>query len=757
MSSAEPLLLNTTIRVTAVRSRTRKGCIAFGHRVDLETYINDRASAVVLRVPAEVHDSAEISIGGIFDVYGEASVVVRTHGNFAISETTLDVQDLRLVKPSGAQVVGWLADNAQGVGEVKATRMWDALGNALYVALDNADHESIKPYIPSEGVRVRMFSRWAEDGDGRTLRFVQEKGIPLDLARKAIKFHRANTVAALTADPYRLLSFCGSWACVDEIARKRFGLTLDDARRLAAALEESLYRALEHGHTCSSLGDIQSAARTLLKPASAPMELLTKALENGARAGQFLCRTSNAGEVVLYSPGTWLMERRCAEFVRALVGGEHLQALLFAVDVDDVIDEFEGSEAERLKLPQFALNEAQRAAVHTAFNHRLSIITGGAGVGKTTVLKALYKALDHTGRPRFQMALSGRAAARMAEATGEDAYTIAGFLKRVGDKDLGSMPILVIDEASMLDLVTFYRLVEKLPDGCQLILVGDPYQLPPIGAGLVFHVLCDIALVPKVELVEVKRQARDSGIPQAALAIRQGGMPAFGSCESSDVVFLQCSDSEIESNVLRLYEQDPLNTRILGATKSCPYAGVATINRVAHGRYANHALPLVAENPETGEVEATGFCVGDRVMYTRNDWERNLQNGSLGELLDVYPEPRKVNLGTDDTPDIQEAIGQATFEGALHYLLASDVESMEYAFAITVHKSQGSQFPRVIVPIRRSKMLDRTLVYTALTRAQVQVVFVGSAEAVREAVLAPPKAFSRRVGLRYMLEGRVGF
>ncbi|MBK1710969.1 helicase HerA-like domain-containing protein, partial [Marichromatium gracile] len=178
-----------------------------------------------------------------------------------------------------------------------------------------------------------------------------------------------------------------------------------------------------------------------------------------------------------------------------------MQPQLFKVDVSDVISRFEEKERAHLGLPAFGLNQAQRDAVATSFSNRFSVITGGAGVGKTTVLKALYKALDTTGRPRFQMALSGRATARMIEATGEEARTIAGFLRKVGDKEMGLAPIIVIDEASMLDLVTFYRLVQKLPSESQIILVGDPYQLPPIGAGLILHVLCDMAAVPITELV----------------------------------------------------------------------------------------------------------------------------------------------------------------------------------------------------------------------------------------------------------------
>lgn len=167
---------------------------------------------------------------------------------------------------------------------------------------------------------------------------------------------------------------------------------------------------------------------------------------------------------------------------------------------------------------------------------------------------------------------------------------------------MGPAPIIVIDEASMLDLVTFYRLVQKLPPEFQVILVGDPYQLPPIGAGLILHVLCRLAGVPKTELVEVKRQAKESSIPVAARLIREGARPSFSTNEHDDVVFLPYPDDQILATVIRLYEQDPGNTQILSATKSCAFAGMDAINRVFHAKYADHRHPLLAENPETGEI-----------------------------------------------------------------------------------------------------------------------------------------------------------
>lgn len=750
MNAQAPVLLSLTVRITSMRSRTKKGCVAFGHRVDIERGINDRAKPVVVRVPHSLVRVSDITIGGIYELYGEVSHIRREHGSFAIVETTVDAQDLLLIRPSGSQVIQWLSDNIKGIREVKATKLWDALGERLYQVLDDADHEAIDALIPTFGIREGMFQRWAEDGDAKTLKFVQERRIPLELARKAIRFHGKNTISALTSDPYRLLSFSGDWAEVDEIATERFGVSLDDDRRLAAALEESLYRASANGHTCTTVGVLQNSFASLIVPHQATSKSLARALLRGTESGQFVCRKDD-GEIVLHAPGTWLMERTCAEFVRTLLTTPEAQARLFEIDVDSELQRFEADERVSIGDGEFKLNSAQRMAVRVSYTNRVSIITGGAGVGKTTVLKALYKILDLTGRPRFQMALSGRATARMTEATGSEASTIAGFLLHVSDREMGPAPIIVVDEASMVDLLTFYRLVQKLPEQAQLILVGDPYQLPPIGAGLILHALCAMDRVPRTELIEVKRQAKGSVIPVVAKAIRDGAFPEFSSNETDGAVFLDCPDDQILPTVLRLYAQDRPGTQILCATKSCRFAGMDAINRLAHHQYAQHDQQLLLENPETGMVEQTGLCVDDLVVYTANDWGRNLQNGSLGLITEVFPELREVNVSTEAEPSMRLALGRATFEGVAHYILKSDVDALDYAFAITVHKAQGSQFRRVIVPVRKSRILDRTFVYTAATRAQVQVIFVGDVEAVRGAICRPPIAFSRRTALRSLL------
>lgn len=757
MNAKTPNLESAVIRITRVRARGKQFCILFGHRVDLCGGRNDRSQTIVAKVPAQIADPKTPQTGEIWEIYGETSRVEReiTGSSIRIWDIQIEAQHAELMRPSGSQLVQWLADNIDGIGNVKAQRLYDQLGDGLYEALDGENHEAIAPAIPSETIRQGLFAKWLESGDAQTLRFVQKQCIPLPLARKVIKFHGKNTVAKLQEDPYRLLSFTGSWALVDQLAREHFDVDVDDTRRLTAALEAALYKGLEQGHTCQTLDDLWGTVRRQIAPHKHPKHAFGKALLAGQNAGQFMLSGPDDNPM-LHATGTWLQEKSVSLFIRKLINETASQPLLFTVDIDEVLDDFERGEQAALGIPDFKLNEAQRQAVETSFNNRFSIITGGAGVGKTTVLKAVYRLLDHLGRPRYQMALSGRAAARMAEATHENATTIAGFLKSYKRSGRKEAPVVVIDEASMLDLHTFYSLSRKLPLETHLILVGDPYQLPPIGAGLILHLLCQLPQIPSTELTVVKRQAADSAIPAAALSVRNGEWPDLPQDTTADVSFIPCTDREILSKIMSLYDAERDRTQVLGAVKSNGFCCTKDINHACHTKYVPTAKQLHIENSDTGDLESTQFAEGDLLLYTANDWDRGLQNGSLGQLLTVFDQPTDITITvTGDDGQVShkalKAVAIAEFDGTRQYLTAGDIDYLDHAYAITVHKAQGSQFERVIVPIRKSRVLDRTFVYTAITRAQKQVILVGNEAAAGAAVQAPPKAFERKVGLVHLL------
>jgi len=744
-------MITTDIFVSNIRYRDEKRCVCFCHPVSTDAKQIDRTKGFAATFRAQIVHPQSFEGGQVWRVSGKTETrerTVRTAAGKPIRETHMPIQSATLIIASGMQIQAWLERNIKGVGPVLAGKLHREYPNDLLDILDNADDEKLAKIITNPETREAIFEEWQKNGDAETLRFVQEKQIPLHLAQKAIKYHKKNTLIKLKEDPYRLLSFSGSWKEVDAIARDKFSIAVNDIRRLAAALEEALYSCMDNGHTCLPFETAYNETKKLLKPHKEPEAAFEAAIEHGKKNGQFI---SFGDEEKWFAPlGTYLMEKQTAIFIKRLLSEQPHQQELFELSPESILSEFEQSESIRLGIDDFALNDAQKDAVITSFNSRFSIITGGAGVGKTTVLKALYKLLDHQNDVRFQMALSGRATARMIEATLEQGTTIAGFLRTVSNAEMTQTPIIVIDESSMLDLVTFYRLIRKLPEDCKVILVGDPFQLPPIGAGLIFHLLCNIESIPKRELTVVKRQASDSAIPICAQQIRDGIWPTFDKTQP-DVQFIHAADNQILEKTLALYNESPQNTQILCATRPCRFAGIEVINRALHIQYAGSRKPLLAKNEETGGMERSGFCEGDLLLFTDNDWQRDLQNGCLGQLTKVYDTPQNVMMGDGENQYMATAIGEAIFEGKHQYILPSDVDSLQLSYAITVHKSQGSQFERVIIPIRGSRVLDRTFVYTALTRGQKQVTFVGNESATKRATEALPFAFNRKTALENML------
>jgi exodeoxyribonuclease V alpha subunit len=372
---------------------------------------------------------------------------------------------------------------------------------------------------------------------------------------------------------------------------------------------------------------------------------------------------------------------------------------------------------------QIVLNERQRAAVHLAVTAPVACITGGAGVGKTTALGAVCALADAMGASFYLLALSGRAARRIQEASGRPARTIASWIHAVdaGVIPLNTEPIVVVDESSMLDLPTTYRLLRRLQPGCRLLLLGDPGQLPPIGFGLVFHAMVRQTAIPQVELTEIMRQADATGIPRVAVDIREGRIPSLGAYHGlgSGVSFIECAGEEIVDVVM-----DVVNDlggvdacRIVGAVKNGP-AGVRTINQ------AFHALLT------PGKPRLRGYAAGEPVIWLRNNADIGLLNGSLGVVVRADTE-----LVVDWDSEGERVIDP------------SRLEDITLAYAITTHKAQGSQFPRVVIPVYHSKLLDRTLLYTALTRARLQVVLVGDRRAYKSAIQNPSNPSLRETSI----------
>lgn len=373
---------------------------------------------------------------------------------------------------------------------------------------------------------------------------------------------------------------------------------------------------------------------------------------------------------------------------------------------------------------EHALRRAQRLSGRRIdpgmVDRAVLVLAGYAGSGKTTVLKGICDTQEAIGKAPLIITLSGRAAQRASEATGRRAITVARFLIEVEKSSgpLGSDRVLIADEASMLGLVELWRILRRLGEA-SLVLCGDPAQLPPVSPGVVFHHLAADPDTRKVVLDRVHRQNESSGIPSLAEGVRNGfigDLPRFPGAKPG-VSFHPCGRDDFCDEIMRIGKElsdsgnDRSSVQIIAPTNR----EIGQINAYFHDRILKKRPRLWPETRHMAE--------GEPVIWTQNDPKRGLTNGALGRIIKIDG----------------EAIN-AEFDGTEHELQQQDGQYLQLAWAISVHKAQGSQWSRVIIPVFQSMIVDRSLIYTALTRAQEQVILVGSLSAARRAVERRPKA-----------------
>lgn len=618
--------------------------------------------------------------------------------------------------PKGRLIVNYLASNPDfaGVGEGKAKALYEAFGENLASVLDAGDAEALWTVV-TPSLADRLVEIWAEKrAEGAVVAFLDKYGFDVRLANKLRRVWGSQVIEMLGLNPYYMLAFA-SWRVTDSAAGK-LGVLQDDERRLVGAVEAALYERLQNAHTLTSASKLTERVSKLLtadsntSSAAINLALLESAIVGNAAQG--------------YQPvGAAALESRIAERVRAMVAGEMPKQFTLFNSVAGA-DWLAGAISENEVAQGFELNAQQREAILLAATEQFSVLTGGAGVGKTTVLRVIIDIAKRLNLKVLQMALAGRAAKRLSEATGHEAMTIARFLHQAKEGLLEVTPdtLVIVDEASMLDLPTAFRLLRFLPEGARLLLVGDPAQLPPIGFGLVFHRLVQSPPVPQVELTEVHRQAAETGIPGIAASIRSHEVPDLEAYRGRrpGVSFIECSAEEMQEQLHALASDwTGEDFQILGAIKDGP-TGIEAINFQFHQGYDTECL---------GDYQ---FRAGEPVIHLVNDYDRGLMNGTLGRIASVTNE---------GAPGLH-----IDFEGADHFIPVAEVpERLALAHAISVHKAQGSQFRRVAVVVTKSRILDHALIYTALTRGIEQVVFLGSWTAFEEAIRNPALAHQREV------------
>ncbi len=609
----------------------------------------------------------------------------------------------------------YLSAAIEGVGPELARRIVETFGlDSLQVLEGQQERLAEVPGI-GEKTREKIIAAWARDAAGRELE-VTLRGFGLGpvLCRRISEKFGADALSVVTRHPYRLVDIKGvGFRTADQIARAN-GVAKDDPSRVQAAVSFCLEEAEDEG--------------SCFLPESVLVERLVKLdVPEGAGRAE-LDRMAGFGRVVrhgapveeqraIYRPPTERLESKVARSLH-----DHLTDVppVRAVDV---------SRAE--VACKLELHPAQRAAVELSLASGTSIITGGPGTGKTTILKVLLAAGRQRNEKWLCAAPTGRAARRLSESSGQEAKTLHRLLEySMQDMDFtrnSAKPLeadgVLVDESSMLDLKLMGALLDALPPKCRLVLVGDVDQLPSVGAGQVLRDCIDSGVLPVARLTEVYRQANDSGIVRNAHRINHGVVPVSGEKDEEgevrDFFVLTREDATDAQNLLLQVIQ-----KRLPALGFDPKRDVQVLTPMHGGLLGTNALNerlQAALNPD-GAALVRGnrtYRVGDRVLQTRNDYDNDIFNGDVGVVCSV-----------------ESGALTADFDGREVTLVGDSIDAIELAYAISIHKSQGSEYPAVIVALHHSHfvMLRRNLLYTALTRARRFACVVASARALRTAV-----------------------
>ena len=691
--------------------------------VERVTYHNAENGFCVLRAKARGHrdvvtvvgHAATIAAGEWITASGEW-INDRTHGQ------QFKARFLRTSLPDSADgIEKYLASGMiRGVGPVYAKKLVRAFGDKVFDVIE-ATPDRLREVDGIGPVRAAsVLAAWAEQKAVREIMvFLHSHGVGTARAVRIFKTYGSDAIQVMTENPYRLARDIRGigFKTADAIAMK-LGIEKTATIRVRAGISYALTEAMDEGHCGLPTAELIPLAEKLL---TVPQQLIGTALDLELQEGTVVA--DRVGETpCVFLAGLHRAERNIAERLTRLANGTLPWPW---IDPDKALPWVE-------KHIGLALAESQIAAIRLALMSKVLVMTGGPGVGKTTIVKAILRILAAKGTEILLCAPTGRAAKRMTEATGFEAKTIhrllevdpkGGGFKRGDDNPL-DCDLLVVDETSMVDVMLMHALMKALPDRAALLIVGDIDQLPSVGPGQVLADVISSGAVPVVRLTEVFRQAAQSRIITSAHRINQGSIPDLGPPEAeSDFYFVQADDPE--TAVARIIEL--VKTRIPKRFGLDPIRDIQVLCPMNRGGVGARSLNIelqAALNPAGDrKVERFGwtFAPGDKVMQIENDYDKEVYNGDIGTIDDVDS-----NSG--------ELI--ASFDGRSVTYGFGELDMLVPAYAATIHKSQGSEYPAVVIPMltQHYAMLQRNLLYTGVTRGKRLVVLVGQKKAVAIAV-----------------------
>jgi len=614
----------------------------------------------------------------------------------------------------------------RGIGRTLADRLVDHFGeNTLRIIEEEPERLLEVPNIgPKRLAAVR--EAWKEHQQIRELMlFLHSHGLPAHLAVKVFRRYGEQAMSILRTDPYRLARevYGIGFLTADTLARQ-LGIPKDSPRRLEAGVSYVLQDMCAQGHMYVPESLLVQQAARLLEVEAPAVQTALQRLEQG---GLVRCEPlpNSQEERGVYPPALHYHETSVARLLRRLAE-QRRHALPFSPS-----DNWEAMFRQLDREAGLVLSEAQRQAVQAALTHPLTVLTGGPGTGKTTTLRAVLRLLEGKNCRLALVAPTGRAAKRLSEVTGYPAMTIHRLLGYTADGDFQyderrPLPadMLIVDEASMLDVPLAYYLLRALLPETQVLFVGDADQLPPVQPGNFLRDLIDSGVAVVVRLQEIFRQAADSNIIRNAHRIHRGEMPLFPK-DAGDFFLFPTEEPERAAELMVELVQERIPRRfglhpVRDIQVLCPmYKGAAGVSNL------NARLQEALNPPASGKSERSfgSFTLraGDKVMQLRNNYEKEVFNGDIGFVTNI---------------DVDEQVIWVQMEDRLVPYDFGEVDDLTLAYAISVHKSQGNEYPAVVLPLltQHYMMLQRNLLYTAVTRAKKLVVLVGSRRAIFMAV-----------------------
>lgn len=628
----------------------------------------------------------------------------------------------------------FLASGAiNGIGPAMAKKIVAEFGEKTLEIIAKSPNELLK--VPGIGKKTaeKISTSYLEQSElTEIMVWLENHGISNTYAGKIFAKYGSFAIDIMEKDIYRLFQDIEGigFLTADKLAFN-LGIQREDKRRIISGIDYALMQLCNNGHCCiPEMALVDKTAKILQVNNQIIFTILKERIDNGSLNTEIV-----GGETLIYPPYLYYAEKKVA--TRLL----QLQQATEPLSEDNLSLFIKVWEKDN----QIQLAQKQKEAIKACLHHGVLVLTGGPGTGKTTVIKGILSILKAQGLKIRLAAPTGRAAKRLSETTGQKALTIhrlleannlaqddnlqLGFSKDIDDQL--DADVIILDEVSMVDIVLMHHFLNAVPDGCRIILVGDTDQLPAVGPGSVLKDIIRSQKVPAIRLDEIFRQAQTSMIIQNAHIINAGRLPDIRK-QYSDFVFYELNDdTSITQKILDL------------CTKDLPHEGfdvlkdvqiLSPMHRFLCGVENLNLMLQEQLNPKKNQDElkysSQTFRVGDKVMHIRNNYQKNVFNGDIGFIQDVNNEKLTVDY----------------FDHIVTYE-KNELNELTLAYASSVHKSQGSEYKVVIIPLSTSHyiMLQRNLLYTAITRAKQKVIIIGSKKALMTAIQ------SNRTQKRYTL------